>query len=87
MSYIVDPRVLQVLDGQRAIVSTRGKRRVVIEPGNEVLAEFVGVSQAATLAAYFNDCHHDRRAVVVKYAPPSPRPFKSERAARYRSAV
>lgn len=86
MSYIVEPRVLEVLEDHRAIVSTRGLRRVVLEGSGEPLAEFIAPALAAEWAAHFNETHEGARAVVERYAPV--KPFKSRRPSpRFRSAV
>lgn len=88
MSYVLEPRVLEVLKDHRAIVSTRGLRRVVLEATGEPLAEFIAPALAAEWAAHFNETNEGARAVVRRYAPATAKPYKSRRPApRFRSAV
>ena len=52
-------RVLEVLDGDRAIVSTRGLRRVFDAVTGEILEELVLIEDAREMAAANARCYSD----------------------------
>lgn len=52
-------QVKQVFENGDVLVSTRGYRRLVDQPGNRVSMEFVPASYADEVAAIFNDCFPD----------------------------
>ena len=60
-------KILKVRNDGTAIVSTRGLRRVVIQPGNEIADELLTVDEAAAFVEGFNSPSGEFRAKVVKY--------------------
>lgn len=60
--------VLEILPGERAIVSTAGLFRVAIEPGHEVAAELYDAQEAAEFCDTYNETFAGRRAVAYDYA-------------------
>ena len=64
-------KVLKTLPNNRAIVSTRGRRRIVLMPGGEVLADMLTIGGAKAFAKTFNGCLNPvidgKRAVIEKY--------------------
>ena len=48
--------VLEVLPGDRAIVSTAGYCRVVLQPSGRIINEFVEPRAAKRMASLFNRC-------------------------------
>ncbi len=62
--------VKRILKNGDVIVSTRGYRRLIDQPGNCVGMEFVPKAYAATVAQHFNDCFPDGEqwCEVITYA-------------------
>ena len=50
-----------------AILSTRGKRRVVIRPSGRIIAEMTPAKRAQRIADTFNACSLNGRAIVESY--------------------
>lgn len=68
-------KILETLPNNRAVVSTRGLRRVVMKPSDRVVAELLNPASAAALVASVKRCGCE--AVAEKYAPAIV-PFKSK---------
>jgi hypothetical protein len=66
-------KVQEVLPDGRAVVSTRGLRRVILPRSGKVLRELVTPQQAAAFCRGFNACmgQDDEQAKAVSYAVPS----------------
>jgi hypothetical protein len=68
MDSMDDIKILELLPGNRAIISTRGLRRVVIEPRGKVIGECKTIPVADAMAGSFNRCGVSKsRAVAVPY--------------------
>lgn len=63
----MDIQVLEVLPGERAIVSTRGLLRVIRADDSEPLQELVGRKEAEAFCRGYNAGR--RRAYVIAYSP------------------
>jgi hypothetical protein len=63
-------KVHELLPNGRAIISTRGLRRVILPRSGEVLRELVTPSQAAAFCKGFNACQgkDDEQAKPVAYS-------------------
>lgn len=63
------PKVMRVFKDGTAIVSLRGLRRIVSQPGNHTLVDFVRVATAIRCIETHNACHPngDRWAEAITY--------------------
>lgn len=61
-------RILDILPGNRAVVSTADLFRVVIEPGAEIMAELFDEQEASECVDLFNAMNRGRQARAVDYA-------------------
>ena len=60
-------RVLKTLTGKRAIISTRGLRRVVLKPSGRIIGELVPIDEAKAMVDACNGCRTKVRAVAQQY--------------------
>lgn len=63
----MDLRVLCVLPGGDAVVSTKGLKRVVVKRTRKVLAELLPPDEAELAARTYNELRRDGDAVVLPY--------------------